>query len=269
LEDILSQFERNHDGAALGASHQVPLEDQRSVYPYTVRGEATIPDRREILRRQNMIHTTYLYLSVAVFGCMGGAYFGANSESFLEFMFSSSFIWLGALLVLNFVPMLALKVAHNTPRLAVPALAFDGFISGLALAPLVFVGLHFSGQNVEGGGNLVTTAIMVTGAMFAAITAYVHLNKTEFKMMPAMMWGMFGFAVVAIPANMFLQSSIFSIIISGVIGALGIYQLASTTSLIVTNKNFNSPAAGALMLFAGVFNLFQAVLSLLIAGGRD
>ena len=83
------------------------------------------------------------------------------------------------------------------------------------------------------------------------------------------MWGLFGFAVVAVPVNMFLQSSIFSIIISGVIGMLGVYQLAASTSLIVTDRNFNSPAAGALMLFAGVFNLFQAVLSLLIAGGRD
>lgn len=265
----MSQFERNHDGAALGASHQVPLEDQRSVYPYTVRGEATLPDRSEVLRRQNMIHTTYLYLAVAVFGCMAGAYWGSHSEGFLTFMFSSSFIWLGCLLVLNFVPAMALRVAENTPRLAVPALALDGAIAGLCLSPLVFVGLHFSGQDLGGGGNLVSTAIVVTGAMFAAITAYVHINKTQFKMSGAMMWGLFGFAVVAVPANMFLQSSIFSIIISGVIGMLGVYQLAATTSLIVTDRNFNSPAAGALMLFAGVFNLFQAVLSLLIAGGRD
>jgi modulator of FtsH protease len=265
----VSQFERNHDGAALGASHQVPLEDQRSVYPYTVRGEATMPDRRETLRRQNMIHTTYLYLSVAVFGAMAGAYLGSSSETFLKFMFSGIFVWIGAMFVLNFLPRMALNVAEKTPRLAVPALALNGFVSGLVLAPLVFVGLYYSGQDVGGGGNLVTTAMVITGAMFAAITAYVHINKTEFKMMPAMMWGLFGFAVVAIPANMFLQSSIFSIVISGVIGALGIYQLAASTSMIVNDRNFNSPAAGALMLFAGVFNLFQAVLSLLIAGGRD
>ncbi|MCA9775888.1 MAG: Bax inhibitor-1/YccA family protein [Candidatus Eremiobacteraeota bacterium] len=267
----MSQFERNHDGAALGASHQVPLEDQRSVYPYTVRGEATMPDHRELLRRQNMIHTTYLYLAVAVFGCMAGAYWGSHSEGFLKFMFSSSFLFLGALIVLNFVPRLALQVAEKNPRMAVPALAGVGGVSGLCLAPLVFLGLRMSGQaqGMDGGGNLVSTAIVITGAMFAAVTAYVHINKTQFKMRPAMTWGLFGFILVAIPANLFLQSSIFGIIISGLAGMLGVYQLAAGTSLIVTNRNFNSPAAGALVLFAGVFNLFQSVLSLLIAGGRD
>jgi len=265
----LSHFERNHDGAALGASHQVPLEDQRSVYPYTVRGEATIPDRSEILRRQNMIHTTYLYLAVAVFGCMAGAYWGAHSEGFLSVMFSSGWIWLGCLFILNFVPTIALRVAENTPRLAVPALAIDGAIAGLCLAPLVYVGLHFSGQDASTGGNLVSTAIMVTGAMFAAVTAYVHINKTQFQVKGAMVWGLFGFAMVAVPVNMFLQSSLLSLVISGLVGLLGLYQLATTTSLIATDRNFNSPAAGALLLFAGVFNLFQAILSLLIAGGRD
>ena len=229
-----------------------------------------MPDRSEILRRQNMIHTTYLYLAVAVFGCMGGAYWGSHSEGFLTLMFSGGWIfWLGCMFVLNLVPTIALRVAENTPRLAVPALALDGAIAGLCLAPLVFVGMHLSGQDVGGGGNLVSTAIVVTGAMFAAITAYVHINKTEFKTSGAMMWGLFGFAVVAVPVNMFLQSSLFSIIIAGVVGMLGVYQLAASTSLIVTDRNFNSPAAGALMLFAGVFNLFQAILSLLIAGGRD
>lgn len=265
----MSQFDRNHDGAALGASSfQTPLEDQRTVHPYTVTGGATIPNRQEELRRQNMLHTTYLYLSVAVLGCMGGAWWGAHSEGFLSFMFSSNFIWIGALLILNMVPIVALKVAENAPRWAVPALLLDGFVSGLVLAPLVYIGLALSGQN-EDGGNLVSTACIVTGAMFAAVTAYVHINKTKFKASGAVMWGLFGFAMVAVPANMFLQSSILSLVISGAIGILGLYQLAVATSQIVTNPQFNSPARGALYLFAGVFNLFQAVLSILIGGSRD
>lgn len=238
------------------------------MYPYTVQGGATFPDRAEELRRKNMLHTTYLYLSVAVFGAMAGAYWGAHSEGFLSFMFSSNWIWLGALFILNMVPVMALRVAENTPRLAVPALAINGGIAGLVLAPLVFIGLHLSGQNAD-GGNLVYTACIVTGAMFAAVTAYVHLNKTQFKTSSAMMFGLFGFAVVAVPANMFFQSSVFSLVIAAVVGLLGIYQLAAATSHIVTDRNFNSPAAGALMLFAGVFNVFQAVLSLLIGGSRD
>ena len=113
---------------------------------------------------------------------MGGAYFGAHSEPFLKLMFGGGFLmWVGLMFVLNLVPTIALRVAEKNPRLAVPALAIDGAITGLALAPLVFVGLHMSGAGAEGGQNLVSTACVITGGIFAAITAYVHLNKTEFK----------------------------------------------------------------------------------------
>jgi modulator of FtsH protease len=270
LEVILSQFDRNHDGAALGASHHVSLDDQRSVYPYTVQGGATIPDRSEQLRRQNMLNTTYLYLAVAVAACMGAAWWGSHTESFLRIFFEGgAFMWIGVMVVLNFVPVMALKVAEKTPRLAVPALALDGAVAGLALAPLVFIGLHLSGAGAENGQNLVSTACVVTGAIFAAITAYIHLNKTVIQPKGMIMAGMFGFAIVVIPLNMFMQSSLLSLVVSGVVGLMGAYQIAVTTSRIVNDRNFNSPAAGALILFAGVFNLFQAILHLLIAGGRD
>lgn len=266
----MGPYDRNHDGAALGPSVHVPEQDQRSVYPYTVSGSASFADPTESRRRTQMLHTTYLYLSVAVAGAMAGAWFGAHSEAYLSLVFSAGmWFFIPLMIMINVIPALALAVAEKAPRFAIPALAFDGLISGLALAPLVFVGLVYSGSEASGGGNFVSTAVVITGAIFAAITAYVHLNKTEFKVSSAVMWGIFGFAIVCIPLNMFLQSSLLSMIVSGVIGIFGAIQLAMATSTIVTNPQFNSPAAGALMLFAGLFNLFQAILHLLIGGSRD
>lgn len=270
LEETLGPYDRNHDGAALGPSVHVPEEDQRSVYPYTISGSASFADPAESRRRTQMLHTTYLYLSVAVAAAMAGAWFGAHSETYLKVVFGAGWLFfIPMFLVLNFVPALALGVAERAPRFAIPALALDGLVSGLALAPLVFIGLVYSGSDASGGGNFVSTAVVITGAIFAAITAYVHLNKTEFKVSGAVMWGIFGFAIVCIPVNMFLQSSLLSMIVSGVIGIFGAIQLAMATSTIVTDPKFNSPAAGALMLFAGLFNLFQAILHLLLSGGRD
>lgn len=266
----MGPYDRNHDGAALGPSVHVTDEDQRSVYPYTATGSATFTDPAADRQRTQMLHTTYLYLSTAVVAAMAGAWFGAHSEAYLTMVFNAGWLFfIPMLFVLNMVPALALRVAEKNPRYAIPALAFDGVISGLALAPLVFVGLVVSGQGADGGSNLVSTAVVVTGSIFAAITAYVHLNKSKFVAMNAIMWGLAGFALVAIPVNIFMQSSIFSMVISLVIGVLGAAQLASATSTIVTNPNFNSPAAGALMLFAGLFNMFQAILHLLIGGSRD
>ncbi len=265
----MGPYDRNHDGAALGPSVRVTEEDQRSVYPYTASGGASFPDSTETRRRTQMLHTTYLYLSVAVVAAMAGAWFGAHSEAYLNMVFSAGlWFFIPMLFVLNLVPALALNVAERAPRFAIPALAFDGLISGLALAPLVFIGLAVSKADAD-GGNLVSTAVVVTGAMFAALTAYIHINKTEFRPSGAVMWGLFGFAMIAIPANMFLGSSMLGLVISGVVGIIGLVQLASATSTIVTNPDFNSPAAGALMLFAGLFNLFQVVLRLLIGSRSD
>lgn len=261
-------YERNHDGAALGPSVGVSEVDQRSVYPHTVQGSASFPDYERMAHRQNMLHTTYLYLAVAVFGAMAGAWFGAHSPAYLKMVFGSGWLfWIGAMLVLNALPAVALRTAHSAPRLAIPALGINGFVSGLILGPMVYIGLIYSGQDPD-SANLVSTALMITGAMFAGVTAYVFLNKKNFKPSGAIMWGLFGFAVVAIPLNMMFQSAMMSSIVALVIGALGIYQLAVSTSHISNDPNYNSPAAGALMLFAGVFNLFQAILSLLLAS-RD
>ena len=266
----MKPYDRNHDGAALGPSVHVIDEDQRSIYPYTVTGSATFHDSAAEQRRTQMLHTTYLYLSVAVAAAMGGAWLGSHSKAFLNAIFSGGMLgWIAILVVINMVPRFALAVAEKNPRMAIPALGFNGFVAGLSLAPLVFIGLAVSKQDMSSGGNLVSTAVVITGSIFAAITAYVHLNRSKFEASNAIMWGLFAFAMVAVPVNVFLGSSIIGMVISLAIGMLGAYQLATATSAIVTDPNFNSPAAGSLMLFAGVFNMFQAILRLLIAGGRN
>ena len=247
----------------------VTEEDQRSVYPYTVTGSATLADPEDAKRRTRMLQTTYLYLAVAVFGCMGGAWLGAHWKSFLMLFFAGRGLvgFFATLFILNLVPALALSVAEKSPRYAVPALGLNGFVAGLVISPLVFLGLL--SKTGENGGDLVSTAVVVTGAIFASITAYVHINKAKFAASNAIMWGLMGFSVVCVPVSMFLHSSLLSLVIALAIGMLGAYQLAVGTSAIVNNPNFDSPARGALILFAGVFNTFQAVLALLLSGGRN
>ena len=265
----MSQYERNHDGAALGASHHIVGDEQRTVYPYTVQGGATLPDRQEMLRRQNMIHTTYLYLGVAVAGCMAGAWWGSHSVGFLQAIFNIGAIgFFGLFIMLNMLPRLAISVAENNPRMAVPALGGFGIFSGLLISPLVALGLVVSGQRVSEGGDLVSTALVITGAMFAAVTAYIFMNKTEIRVSSAVSWGVLGFFVAAFPLSYFLHSQLWILLISGVTALIGVYQIAVGTSALVTDPRFKSPAAGALMLFAGVFNLFTSVLRILIASRR-
>ncbi|MGE0489024.1 MAG: Bax inhibitor-1 family protein [Vulcanimicrobiota bacterium] len=258
----------NHDGVAQGAwlPPQDMLQEER-VQPYNP--GATVYDRNDPqtkLRRTKMLQQTYLYLAVAVFGAMVGGFLGSSSESFLRFFFNMGGLgWLGILVLINVIPRIALSVAHNNPRLAVPALGFDGFVAGLVLSPLIFLGMVYSEQ----GMNLVHAAMVVTATVFGAVTFYVFQSGADFKMSKAVMAGTFGALVLAIPVNaFFLHSGVVSNLISAALGVFGTVCLAHVTSAIANDPDFDDPAAAALCLFAGLFNLFQAVLSLLL-GSRD
>jgi FtsH-binding integral membrane protein len=60
------------------------------------------------------------------------------------------------------------------------------------------------------------------------------------------------------------------ILISFGIGAFGVFVLVFSTSSVLRTPDADSPIPGALMLFAGVFNVFVAALNILlrVLGGR-
>ena len=65
--------------------------------------------------------------------------------------------------------------------------------------------------------------------------------------------------------NLFLDIGFLSLVISGAIGIFGVFVLVNATSQVLNNPEYDEPVAGALMLFAGLFNVFVAILHLLLA----
>jgi FtsH-binding integral membrane protein len=82
----------------------------------------------------------------------------------------------------------------------------------------------------------------------------------------------FFFAIVgAMILNGFLNIGVLGIVISFAIGAFGVCILVYSTSSVLNTPDADSPIPGALMLFAGVFNVFVATLNILLrlfGGGR-
>ena len=70
--------------------------------------------------------------------------------------------------------------------------------------------------------------------------------------------------------NSFLNIGFIGILISAGIGALGVFTIVYSTSAVLRSPEADSPIPGALMLFAGVFNVFVATLNILlrVMGGR-
>jgi len=85
------------------------------------------------------------------------------------------------------------------------------------------------------------------------------------------MTGIFFSLIGAMILNGFFQIGFLGILISVGVGALGVFTIVYSTSLVLRTPDADSPIPGALMLFAGVFNVFVATLNILLRvlnGGR-
>lgn len=210
----------------------------------------------------SVIKQTYFLLAVAVFCAMAGGYIGSTSETVLRFLTTRTGFFV-SLLLLNVVPWIAMACRHN-PVLGVTALVADGFLAGLVLSPL----LYFAGRVAP---DMILVAFLITGAVFAAVTGYIFMSKREFSAPKGLMIGLFVAVSAAVVLNMFMNIGWLGVLISAGIGIIGVFGLVFSTSGVLRSADADSPIPGALALFAGLFNIFNAVLNLLLrlgGGGR-
>jgi FtsH-binding integral membrane protein len=217
----------------------------------------------ELTRQQAaVIKQTYILLWVAVFCAIAGGYIGATSATLVHF-FSSTLGWVTAMILLNVVPYVALA-ARNNPVLGVTALVADGFLAGIALSPLLWVASMV-------GPQLILVAFAVAACVFLGVTGYVMMSGRAFSAPRGLMAGLFLSAGAIIVLNHFLNIGLLGILVSLAIGALGVCGLVYSTSGVLRSSASDSPIPGALSLFAGMFNVFVATLSILLrimGGGR-
>ena len=219
------------------------------VTPLTVQGAAVIKQ-------------TYLLFGLSVFSALAGGYIGATSDTLARF-FSGWTGWIVAILLLNIVPRIAMAARHN-PVLGVTALVGDGFVSGIAISPLLWVARTTAPV-------LILVALGITACMFIGVTLYVMASGRTFSAPRGLMAGLFFSIIGAVILNSFLHIGVVGILISVAIGALGVCILVFSTSSVLRSPFADSPIPGALMLFAGVFNIFVAALNILLRvmnGGR-
>jgi modulator of FtsH protease len=218
--------------------------------PLTIRGAAVIKQ-------------TYLFFGVSVFCAIAGGYIGATSET-LARLFSGWMGWILAIVLLNAVPRIAIA-ARNT-AFGVPALVLDGFISGIALAPILWYASSVAPE-------LILSALGITAFVFIGITLYVMTANREFSAPRGMMAGIFFSLIGVMVLNAFLHIGFLGILVSFGIGVIGVMTIVYSTSTVLRSPDADSPIPGALMLFAGVFNVFVATLNILLrlfgGGSRD
>ncbi len=212
--------------------------------------------------RASVIKQTYLLFGLSVFSALAGGYIGATSETLARF-FSGWIGWIVAIVLLNAVPRIAIAVRHN-PVLGISALVGDGFLSGIAISPLLWVARSIAPV-------LIVVALGITACVFVGVTLSVMASGRTFSAPRGLMAGIFFAIIGAVILNSFLHIGVIGILISVAVGVLGVCILVYSTSSVLQSPFADSPIPGALMLFAGVFNIFVATLNILLRvlnGGR-
>ena len=214
-------------------------------------------------RRAETIKQTYLLLGLSVAFALAGGWVGATTPWIVN-LFSGWLGWIGAMVLINVIPRVAMAARHN-PVLGVSALVVDGFVSGMVLAPILAIASYSAPGAIKG-------AMAITTLAFGGVTTYVMLSKRRFSAPRGLMTGIFVSLIGAVILNGFLEIGLLATLISAGIGIFGVFILVYATSEVLHSPEADSPIPGALMLFAGLFNVFVAALNLLLrfaGGGRD
>ncbi|HAR00638.1 MAG: Bax inhibitor-1 family protein [Limisphaerales bacterium] len=211
--------------------------------------------------RSSAIKKTYMLLSMSVLSALIGGSIGSSSPAMVQF-FGSGIGWIVAMVALNGIPYLAMACRHN-PVIGTIALVGDGFVSGLVLAPVLHMASVFA-------PDIVPAALILTALVFAGVSVSVMITKVQYSAPKGLMMGLF-FALAGITIlNMFLNIGFLGILIACGIGVFGVFILVNATSQVLNSPEYDEPVGGALMLFAGLFNVFVAILHLMLAfSGRD
>jgi FtsH-binding integral membrane protein len=218
-------------------------------------GSIPLDERQAAVAKQ-----TYALLSISLVSAMVGGYMGSSSPALMLFFAKSPLIaFILSMVLLNAVPRIALWAADRHPTLGLLALGADGFLSGLAISPLLFLARMVAPQ-------LIIAAGAITASAFLAVTGYILVTKERFSAPSGLLSGIFFSILVAILLNsLLLHMTFLGIVISIGIAIFGVLTLIYATSEVLTDPSFDSPIRGALMLFAALFNIFVSALRLLLS----
>lgn len=232
-------------------------------------GTTTLTDYKAV-----MVKKTYALLTISGLAAFAGGYIGVGNEQVINF-FSGYHGWILAMIAINVIPRIALWASKQSNKaFAVLMLAIDGFVSGLVLAPLLYVAQLVALQSGAGEGELVWAAMGITASIFLAVTGYIFVAGKRFSAPAGLLTGIFFVLVAATVLNIFVFPNLgmMGMLISAGIGVFGVLMLVYATSSVLNDPNFLNPFAGALMLFAALFNIFVSTLNIIIrlfSGGRD
>lgn len=207
---------------------------------------------------RGFIKQTYQMFAASLLAGTVGAYIGLGMASTI-----ASFYW--GLVILEIALIFGLNFAvKKNPSLGLVVLFAFTFISGLTLAPLLSNVL-----GMQGGASIVANAFLMTTAAFGGLSFFAMTTDKDFTTMGKML--LIGLIVIIVGGvvNIFMQSTMFQLLIAGASSILFSFFILHDTQNIIRG-NYDSPIIAASALYLDFLNLFVSLLQILgIFGNSD
>jgi modulator of FtsH protease len=172
-------------------------------------------------------------------------------------------------LVLFFGSFMGASALREKPGVNVAALFGSAFVSGLYIAPMIWLAQVSASQGQTLSTAPVRDAFGLTVLGFTGLTSYALLSRKDFSFLGGFLsmglWVVIGASLIAL----FVGSTAFSLAIASVVVILfGGYILYDTSRILHDQTNRDAVGA-AIGLYLNFLNLFIALLRILSSARRD
>ncbi len=215
------------------------------------------------VQQNKVLRNTYLLLAVSLIPTVIGAAIGTNFINF-SFMRASPIMSMLVMLAVFYGWIFVIEKNRDSVLGVGLLLGFTAFL-GLMLAPLLQ-----SILSLRNGGQLVMMAAGGTAAVFFVLSGIAATTKRDFSFLNKFMLVGFVVIMLAVLANVFLQSPVLQLALCGGFiifsSAIILWQINS----IVRGGETNYVSA-TLTLYVSVYNIFTSLLQILgfVGGDRD
>jgi FtsH-binding integral membrane protein len=229
----------------------------------TLHREAVLASEAPADARREFIKRTYAHLAVAILAFIGLEYLLITSPvapKVMSMIGGSRLSWLLVLVAFMVVAWLAEKWARSS---ASPGMQYLGLAVYVVAEAFIFIPLLYIAAFYARDSSVIAKAGLITGVVFAGLTAMVFITKHDFSWMRGML-----FAGGMVAMGVLVASLIFGFnlgtIYSGAIVLLASGYIVYHTSQILREYPVGSHVAAALALFASIALLFWYILRILL-----
>lgn len=209
--------------------------------------------------RNKVLRNTFWLLALSMIPTVLGAFVGVS----MQLPMFGGFMGFIVFMAIAFGFMYAIEKTKHSAVGVFVLLGFT-FFMGLMLTPLLRHTLGYSN-----GGQLIMTAFGGTAVVFAVMASIATTTKRDFSGMGSWLFAGVVVLLLAAVANIFLQMSVLSIVISVLAIAIFSAYILYDVQRIVNGGETNYISA-TLAIYLDVFNIFTSLLRLLgFIGGDD